>query len=138
MQSLKARTEVGSRPRLYAVPAPAERRRRLPNRVAYTLAASVIGLGLFASITPSPLYHAYSVLWRFSPLMAAFYVAAYASLSVPAVIAGVLVTHISLQATFEIFGSVVAAIALVVALEAWRTQPGDNRVPRTVPAPAQP
>jgi protein-S-isoprenylcysteine O-methyltransferase Ste14 len=55
--------------------------------------------------------------------MAAFFVAAYASLSVPAVLAGVLVTHISLQSTFEIFGSVVAAIALVVALEAWRTRP---------------
>jgi len=28
-----------------------------------------------------------------------------------------------LQSTFEIFGSVVAAIALVVAFEAWRTRP---------------
>ena len=56
-------------------------------------------------------------------VMAAFYVAAYASLSVPAVLAGILVTHISLQATFEIFGSIVAAIALVVAFEAWRTRP---------------
>ena len=55
--------------------------------------------------------------------MAAFFVAAYGSLSVPAVLAGVLVTHISLQSTFEIFGSAVAAIALVVALEAWRTRP---------------
>jgi len=56
-------------------------------------------------------------------VMAAFYVAAYGSLSVPAVLAGILVTHISLQSTFEIFGSVVAAIALVVAFEAWRTRP---------------
>jgi MFS family permease len=60
-------------------------------------------------------------------VMAAFYVAAYASLSVPAVLAGILVTHISLQSTFEIFGSIVAAIALVVAFEAWRTRP--NRKP---------
>jgi len=29
--------------------------RTLPNRVAYALAAFVIGLGLFASVTPSPL-----------------------------------------------------------------------------------
>ena len=29
-------------------------RRTLPNRVAYALAASVIGLGLFASVTPTP------------------------------------------------------------------------------------
>ena len=53
----------------------------------------------------------------------AFYVAAYGSLSVPAVLAGVVVTHLGLQTTFEVFGSVVAALALVVAFEAWRTQP---------------
>ena len=71
--------------------------------------------------------------------MSAFYVTAYASLSVPAVLAGVVVTHISLQSTFEIFGSVVAAIALVVALEAWRTRP-DRRstAPNTLrQSPAQ-
>ena len=71
-------------------------------------------------------------------VMAAFFVVAYGSLSVPAVLAGVLVTHISLQSTFEIFGSAVAAIALLVALEAWRTRPNRNRVPQTTPAPAQP
>ena len=59
--------------------------------------------------------------------MSAFYVTAYASLSVPAVLAGVVVTHISLQSTFEIFGSVVVAIALVVASEAWRTRPTTHR-----------
>ena len=56
-------------------------------------------------------------------VMSAFYVVAYASLSVPAVLAGILVTPLGLQTTFEIFGSVVAAIALVLALEAWRTRP---------------
>ena len=56
-------------------------------------------------------------------VMSAFYVAAYASLSVPAVLAGIVVTHLGLQSTFEVFGSVVAALALVVAFEAWRTQP---------------
>lgn len=55
--------------------------------------------------------------------MAAFYVVAYASLSVPAVLAGVVVTHLGLDSTFELFGSVVAALALVVAFEAWRTRP---------------
>lgn len=55
--------------------------------------------------------------------MAAFYVVAYASLSVPAVLAGVVVTHLGLNSTFELFGSVVAALALVVAFEAWRTRP---------------
>jgi MFS family permease len=56
-------------------------------------------------------------------VMSAFYVAAYASLSVPAVLAGVVVTYISLTATFEVFGTAVALIALVVAAEAWRTRP---------------
>jgi MFS family permease len=70
-------------------------------------------------------------------VMAAFFVVAYASLSVPAVLAGVLVTHISLQSTFEIFGSVVAAIALGVALAAWRTRPKHRRVALTTPAPVQ-
>ena len=60
-------------------------------------------------------------------VMSAFYVAAYGSLSVPAVLAGVVVTYVSLQSTFEIFGSVVAAIALVVAAEAWRTRPAEGR-----------
>jgi MFS family permease len=56
-------------------------------------------------------------------VMSAFYLAAYGSLSVPAVIAGVVVTHIGLQSTFEIFGGVVGGIALVVAAEAWRSRP---------------
>lgn len=56
-------------------------------------------------------------------VMSAFYVAAYSSLSLPAVLAGVAVTHVGLPTTFEIFGSVVAAIALIVAFEAWRTRP---------------
>ncbi|MDX6691410.1 MAG: hypothetical protein QOG15_2867 [Solirubrobacteraceae bacterium] len=56
-------------------------------------------------------------------VMSAFYVVAYASLSVPAILAGVLVTPVGLQPTFEIFGSVIAALALVVAVLAWRTRP---------------
>jgi hypothetical protein len=51
-------------------------------------------------------------------------------LSVPAVLAGVVVTYVSLQSTFEIFGSVVAAIALLVAFEAWRTRPDAARTTR--------
>jgi MFS family permease len=61
-------------------------------------------------------------------VMSAFFVVAYASLSVPAVLAGVVVTYISLQSTFEIFGSVVAAVALGVAYEAWRTRPTQLRL----------
>ena len=78
MPAIKAQTDVVIRPPLHVVRAPAERRRVLPNRVAYALAAGVIGLGLFASITPSPLYHAYSVLWHFSPLTLTLIYATYA------------------------------------------------------------
>ncbi|MGO9956327.1 MAG: MFS transporter [Solirubrobacteraceae bacterium] len=78
MSAVKAQADVISRPSLHAVPPLAQRRRTLPNRVAYALAASVIGLGLFASITPSPLYHAYSVLWHFSPLTLTLVYATYA------------------------------------------------------------
>jgi MFS family permease len=57
-------------------------------------------------------------------VMSAFYVAAYTSLSLPAVLAGTVVAHnVALPTTFEILGSVVAAIALIVAFEAWRTRP---------------
>jgi len=56
-------------------------------------------------------------------VLSAFYVVAYAALSIPAILAGIVVTHTGLTSTFEIFGSVVAAIALVVAFEAWRTRP---------------
>jgi MFS family permease len=73
--------------------------------------------GLRALVTVIPPEHRASV-------MSAFYVAAYASLSIPAVLAGLVVTHIGLQSTFESFGSVVAVIALVVAFVAWRTRPG--------------
>ena len=83
--------------------------------------------GLRALVAAIPPEHRASV-------MAAFYVAAYASLSVPAVLAGVVVTHVSLQSTFELFGSVVAAIALVVAFEAWRTRPTHNASEKPAPA----
>jgi MFS family permease len=56
-------------------------------------------------------------------VMSAFYVVAYASLSVPAVLAGIVVTHLGLQQTFETFGSVVSAVALAVAVQAWRLRP---------------
>ena len=78
MSAVKDQTDVNTRPPLHVVPLIAARRRRLPNRIAYALAASVIGLGLFASITPSPLYNAYSALWHFSPLTLTLIYATYA------------------------------------------------------------
>jgi MFS family permease len=56
-------------------------------------------------------------------VMSAFFVVAYASLSVPAILAGAVVGDLGLAHTFELFGSVVIAIALVVAAESWRTRP---------------
>ena len=61
-------------------------------------------------------------------VMSAFYIVAYASLSVPAVIAGMVVTPLGLESTFEIFGSVVSGLALIVAFEARRTRPQRARV----------
>src|SRR3954452_22366416 len=54
-------------------------RRTLPASLAYTLAASIIGLGLFASVTPSPLYREDAVLWNFSSLTLTLIYATYRS-----------------------------------------------------------
>jgi predicted MFS family arabinose efflux permease len=56
-------------------------------------------------------------------VMSAFFLVAYAALSIPAVLAGLAVTPLGLETTFEIFGAVVAALALLVAFQAWRTRP---------------
>jgi predicted MFS family arabinose efflux permease len=76
--------------------------------------------GLRALVSQIPAEHRARVL-------SAFYVVAYAAISVPAILAGIVVSYISLESTFEIFGSVVAAVALVVAVEAWRTRPTRER-----------
>jgi predicted MFS family arabinose efflux permease len=70
-------------------------------------------------------------------VMSAFYIVAYLSGSATAVLAGLVVRHLGLQTTFEIFGSIVAAIALVVAFEAWRTRPRSRVSLRIVPEPAK-
>jgi MFS family permease len=55
--------------------------------------------------------------------MSAFYLVAYGSLSIPAVIAGFVVEPLGIESTFEIFGSAIAAVALLVTAEAWRQRP---------------
>ncbi|MBS1863369.1 MAG: MFS transporter [Actinobacteria bacterium] len=55
--------------------------------------------------------------------MSAFYLVAYGSLSVPAVIAGLVVEPLGVQETFEIFGSAIILVALLVTAEAWRQRP---------------
>ena len=51
---------------------------RFRPRLAYALAAAVIGLALFASVTPSPLYGIYSQLWGFSPAVLTLVYGTYA------------------------------------------------------------
>ena len=48
-------------------------------------------------------------------VMSAFYVVAYLSLSVPAVIAGLLAPSLGIEATFRIFSAAVVVVALGVA-----------------------
>lgn len=64
-------------------------------------------------------------------VMAAFYVVAYIAISVPAVLAGFLDEPLGLRPTFELFGSIVAAVALLVAVEAWRQRPTAPRARAT-------
>jgi MFS family permease len=95
------------------------------NSGALFLAGSVVAGGGFGVAFLGGLRRLSSVIpaQHRAAVMSAFYLAAYASLSVPAVIAGLVVTHLGLETTFEIFGSVVTVIALIVAAEAWRTRP---------------
>jgi MFS family permease len=55
--------------------------------------------------------------------MSAFYIVAYCSLSLPAILAGALDTPLGVKPTFEILGCVIAAVALGVAVQARRTRP---------------
>src|SRR6478752_5512681 len=61
-----------------AAPVGAAPRRTLSPRLAYALVAAVIGLALFASSTPSPLYATYRELWGFSPVVLTLVYATYA------------------------------------------------------------
>src|SRR5918996_382733 len=54
------------------------RRRTLSPRLAYAHVAGAIGLALFASSTPSPLYGTYRALWGFSPVVLTLIYATYA------------------------------------------------------------
>jgi hypothetical protein len=58
-------------------------------------------------------------------VMSAFFLVAYSALSIPAVLAGLAATSLSLSATFAIFGAAVATLALAAAVQAWRTRPAD-------------
>ena len=57
---------------------PSSLRRPLTPGAAYGLAAVIVGLALFASGTPSPLYDTYSAIWGFSPAVLTLVYATYA------------------------------------------------------------
>jgi predicted MFS family arabinose efflux permease len=59
-------------------PSTAATRRTLSPQIAFALVAAVIGLALFASATPSPLYGIYRDLWGFSPVVLTLVYATYA------------------------------------------------------------
>ena len=59
-------------------PTAAPDRRTLSPRLAFALVAAIIGLALFASGTPSPLYGTYRELWGFSPVVLTLVYATYA------------------------------------------------------------
>jgi Major Facilitator Superfamily len=56
----------------------ARRAGKLPSRAAYVLMTSIIGLALFTSGTPSPLYETYRALWGFSSVVLTLVYATYA------------------------------------------------------------
>ena len=58
--------------------APPATRRTLSQATAYALVGGIIGLALFASGTPSPIYGIYRELWGFSPLVLTLVYATYA------------------------------------------------------------
>jgi MFS family permease len=110
------------------------------------LAVGMIVIVVAAASTSGPLYLVGSVIGGFgfglaflgglrglvaaippkdrAAVMSAFYVVAYVSLSLPAVAAGVVVSHLKIESTFEVFGAIVAALALVLAGLALHTRPG--------------
>ena len=94
------------------------------SRAAYLGGSAVAGVGfgigflggLRGLVGSIPAGHRASV-------MSAFYIVAYASLSVPAVVAGLVVGRFGLRTTFETYGVVVVVMALVTGLVALRTRP---------------
>src|SRR4051794_18138337 len=59
-------------------PPAAVTRRTLSPSLAFALVAAIIGLALFSSGTPSPLYGTYRALWGFSPAVLTLVYATYA------------------------------------------------------------
>jgi MFS family permease len=97
----------------------------------YVIAAVVVGAG-FGGAFLGALRALSSVIpaGQRGSVMSAFYLVAYASLSIPAIAAGVLTTLIGLRPTFELLGGVIAPLAILVTALAWR-----SREPRPLEPP---
>jgi hypothetical protein len=87
--------------------------------VLVTGASRGIGRALVQEIPPS----------HRAGVMSAFCIAAYAALSVPAVLAGLLARPLGLESTFELLGSMDAALALVVPAQRGARAPALRRAP---------
>jgi hypothetical protein len=89
----------------------------------YLIGCSVVGFG-FGIAFLGGLRHLLAVIppQHRASVMSAFYVVGYSALSIPAVIAGLLVTDLGLQRPFEIFGAAVAVVALAAAGMAWSSR----------------
>src|SRR5689334_24738619 len=63
---------------LLAAPAQLRHSRPLPLPIAFAAVAAVIGVALYASATPSPLYDVYQARWHFSTSVLTLIYATYA------------------------------------------------------------
>jgi MFS family permease len=98
------------------------------SNLAY-LAGAVIGGGGFGMAFLGALRALTAVIptEHRAAVLSAFYLVAYAALSIPAIAGGLLVGPPGLLPTFEVFGSIVAALALVAAFQAARTRQPKHR-----------
>src|SRR5258707_15041903 len=78
--------------------------------IGYTPAFSAVFRGLVPLAPPD----------KRAELIASIYVVAYLAFSLPAIIAGVAVTHYSLRETTYVYGLVVMALSAITAVALWR------------------
>jgi len=107
------------------------------NGAALFVAASVVigvgvGFGMFGALRT---VGAAAPPDRRAQVMAAFYIVAYAAISLPAVGAGFAVRHLGAVRTFQMFGAGIVVMSLVTLLLAVARQRAQARAAAAVPAP---